>query len=82
MISDWKYYFFKKDGSISKNTFEFIQKSMIKNPKDRKFLIIFYSGLKSYTYKDFLLFYDKQSDIYHFNIIIITKNNEYFQMPI
>lgn len=82
MISDWKYYFFKKDATISKNTFEFIQKSMIENKKERKFLIIFYSGLKSYTYKDLLLYYDEQSEIYHFNIIIITKNNEYFQMPI
>jgi GTPase Era involved in 16S rRNA processing len=81
MISDWTYYFFKKDRSISNKTLDFLTKSIIKKPPDHKNLIIFYSSLKNYTYKDLIKFYDQQADSYHFNIIIITKNNEYFEMP-
>lgn len=79
IISDWNYYFFEKSKDISNKTKLFLQKLVIN--EDFKILIIFYSGLKDYTYIDLLNFYDDQPDTYHFSTIIITKNNEYFRMP-
>ena len=78
-IKDWKYYFFEKNNEIGDKTLKFIQN---KNRKKKfKNLILFYSGLNNYTYKDLLEFYNEQPDSYHTNIIIITKNNEEFVMP-
>ncbi len=78
-IKDWKYYFFEKNNEIGNKTLEFIRPLIRKN--DFKNLILFYSGLNNYTYKDLLEFYDNQADSYHTNIIIITKKNEEFVMP-
>ena len=78
-INEWNYYFFPKNEKIGENTLRFIKDSIIKN--DYKNLILFYSGLKNFTYEDLLKFYDEQKEIYHTNIIIVTKRDEAFEMP-
>ena len=78
-IPDWKYYFFEKNEYIGKNTKDFIQKSVRK--RNYKNLILFFSGLNNFTYKNLLQFYDNERDTYHFNTIIVTKKNEEFEMP-
>ena len=78
-IKDWIYYFFEKNNEIGNKTKKFIQTK--KRKKNFKNLILFYSGLNNYTYKDLLQFYDDQPDTYHTNIIIVTKKNEEFVMP-
>ena len=78
-INDWNYFFFPKNKDIGKNTLTFIRDS-IKN-LDYKNLILFYSGLNNFSYEDLLNFYDNQAEIYHSNIIIITKSEEKFVMP-
>ena len=79
-LKEWKYYFFSKDKNIGKNTLSFLRKQLIK--RDYKNLILFYSGLKNYTYNDLFKFYDDQADIYQINTIIVTKNDENFNIPI
>ena len=76
---DWNYFFFEKNKDISKNTRDFIKNSIRK--KNYKNLILFYSGLNNFTYKDLLEFYDEQPNQYHVNIIIVTKKGEEFEMP-
>ena len=78
-IKDWVYYFFEKNNDIGDNTLKFI-KPLIRKQKFKN-LILFYSGLNNYTYKDLLEFYNDQAECYHTNIIIITKKNEEFVMP-
>ena len=78
-IKEWIYYFFEKNNEIGNKTKKFIQTKNRK--KNFKNLILFYSGLNNYTYKDLLQFYDDQPDTYHTNIIIVTKKNEEFVMP-
>ena len=79
-IPKWNYYFFPKDKNIGDNTFKFISDAIIQD-KDNNNVILFFSGLRNYTYKDIILFYDKKQSIYHPNIIIITKRNESFVLP-
>ena len=55
-ISEWDYYFFKKDKEVGKKTFRFIEDSILNN--ENKNLILFYSGIKDFTAKDLLIFYD------------------------
>ena len=76
---DWQYFFFKKNEKIGDNTKSFIRDKIKK--KDYKNLILFYSGLDNFTYKNLLEFYDNQPDTYHINTIIVTKKNEEFEMP-
>ena len=79
-IPKWNYYFFPKDKKIGENTFKFISDAIIQD-KDNNNVILFFSGLRDYTYKDIISFYDKKQSIYHSNIIIITKRNESFVLP-
>ena len=76
---DWNYFFFEKNKDIGNNTLDFIKES-IQNTDFRN-LILFYSGLNYFTYKDLLEFYDNKANIYHMNTIIIVKNDEEFVMP-
>ena len=74
-ISEWKYYFFKKDEQIGQNTYSFIENSIIRE-NDYKNLLLFYSGLKNFTVNDLLKFYDKKDANYHPCILIIVNQNE------
>ena len=74
-VEGWNYYLFTQDEDIGKNTLEFIQESVSKN-KYNKNVIVFFTGLNEFSYKDLIEFYDKQSDCYHCFILIITKNGE------
>lgn len=76
-VKGWKYYLFSQDKDIGNNTFNFIEDSITKN-KDYKNIIVFFSGLNEFTYKDLIKFYDEKPEIYHSNILIITKEGEPF----
>jgi len=78
-ILDWNYYFFEKNKDIGKNTRNFIRGSIRK--KNYKNLILFYSGLNNFTYKDLLEFYEDEPGQYHVNTIIVTKKDEELEMP-
>ena len=73
-ITSWKYYLFSQDNDIGKNTFKFIEESIIKG--DYKNIILFYSGLSDFSYKDLIKFYENKADTYHTNILIITQQEE------
>jgi GTPase Era involved in 16S rRNA processing len=79
-IPKWYYYFFPKDDKIGETTFDFICNSITKD-KDNSNVILFFSGLSDYTYKDIISFYDQKPSIYHSNIIIVTKRYESFLLP-
>lgn len=76
-IKNWNYYLFSQDKDIGNKTYEFIQES-IKKKKDYKNIIVFFSGLIDFTYKDLIKFYDEKPEIYHCNILIITQKGEAF----
>ena len=76
-VKGWKYYLFSQDKDIGENTFKFIEESITKN-KDYKNIILFFSGLNEFTYKNLIDFYDEKLEIYHSNILIITKKGESF----
>ena len=78
-INDWNYFFFEKNTSIGSNTKDCMKDYILQ--KNYKYLIVFYSGLNNFTYKNLLEFYDQQPDTYHSNIIIVTKKNETFELP-
>ena len=77
-IPEWEYYFFHKDKKIGETTFKFIYDS---SKQDKKNVIVFFSGLRDYTYNDIISFYDQKQPIYHPNIIIVTKRGESFDFP-
>jgi GTP-binding protein EngB required for normal cell division len=77
IIKGWKYYLFSQDKDIGRNTYKFIEDS-IANNSDYKNIIVFYSGLNEFTYKDLLDFYDSLADSYYCIILIITKEGEEF----
>ena len=79
-IPDWNFYLFKKDKDIGKNTSEFV-KELIKKQKDRKNVVLFYSGLNDFTYKDLIECYDKLPRILHPDIIIVSKKDETYEIP-
>ena len=76
-ISSWNYFFFSQDAEIGINTFKFIDYSITNNKKYNN-IILFFSGLNEFTYKELLDFYDKEAEVYHPNFLIITKNGENF----
>ncbi len=78
-LLDWNYFFFEKNNDIGKNTKDFLKNSIRK--KNYKNLILFFSGLNNFTYKDLLEFYDKEPNQYHVNTIIVSKKGEEFEMP-
>ena len=80
-IPEWEYYFFHKDKEIGETTFKFIQDSIVKEKPDYNNVILFFSGLRDYTYNDIISFYDEKQSIYHPNIIIVTKSGESFVLP-
>ena len=80
IISEWKYYIFKKDTRIGEKTLNFIKDSIIKK-KDYKNLILFYTGLEIFTAENLINFYQRQLANYHPNILIVTKRNEKFNIP-
>ena len=78
-IKGWKYYFFSQDSQIGENTINFIKESITIN-KDYKNIILFFSGLNEFTYKDLINFYEKDDEnvAYQPHILIITKEDEAF----
>ena len=78
-IKGWKYYFFSQDSQIGENTINFIKESITIN-KDYKNIILFFSGLNEFTYKDLINFYEKDDEnvAYQPHILIITKEDEKF----
>lgn len=76
-IKNWNYYLFSQDIDIGNKTYKFIEESITKK-KDYKNIIIFFSGLNDFTYKDLIKYYDEKPEIYHCNILIITKKEEPF----
>ena len=78
-IKGWKFYFFSQDSYIGENTFNFIKESITIN-KDYKNLILFFSGLNEFTYKNLIDFYDIDIEkvAYQPHILIITKEGEPF----
>ena len=81
IITEWAYYFFKKNKEIGKNTFRFIEDSIL-NHNNSKNLILFYSGYKDFTAKDLLLYYDEIMTNYHPNILIVEQKNEKISLPV
>ena len=81
IITEWSYYFFKKNKEIGKNTFRFIEDSIL-NHNNSKNLILFYSGYKDFTAKDLLLYYDEVKTNYHPNILIVEQKNEKISLPV
>ena len=80
-IPDWNYYFFHKEKKIGETTFKFIYDSNTKKDQVKNNVILFFSGLRDYTYNDIISFYDKKASIYHSYIIILTKRDEPFVLP-
>ena len=78
-VSQWKYFFYSKDGHIGDNTFSTIS-DFICN-KDYKNLILFYTGLSSFTADNLIKFYEQKSSNYQPCIIIISKKYEYIYIP-
>ena len=78
-IKGWKYYFFSQDSQIGENSINFIKESITIN-KDYKNIILFFSGLNEFTYKDLINFYEKDDEnvAYQPHILIITKEDEKF----
>ena len=78
-IKGWKYYFFSQDSQIGENSINFIKESITIN-KDYKNIILFFSGLNEFTYKDLINFYEKDDEnvAYQPHILIITKEDEAF----
>ena len=78
-IKGWKYYFFSQDSQIGENSINFIKESITIN-KDYKNIILFFSGLNEFTYKDLINFYEKDDEnvAYQPHILIITKEDETF----
>ena len=76
-LPGWKYYFFSQDSNIGENTFTFIKESITIN-KNYNNLILFFSGLNEFTYKNLIDFYDKEIEkkAYQPYILIITKDNK------
>ena len=80
-IPEWNFYFFHNDKNIGETTFKFIYDSIVKRNPDNNNVILFFSGLRDYTYNDIISFYDEKKSIYHPNIIIVTKSGESFVLP-
>ena len=80
-VPEWNFYFFHNDKNIGETTFKFIYDSIVKRNPDNNNVILFFSGLRDYTYNDIISFYDEKQSIYHPNIIIITKSGESFDFP-
>ena len=78
-VTHWKYFFYSKDGHIGDNTFSTIC-DFIYN-KDYKNLILFYTGLSSFTANDLINFYGKKTSNYQPSILIISKKYEYIYIP-
>jgi predicted GTPase len=78
-IKGWKYYFFSQDSQIGENSINFIKESITIN-KDYKNIILFFSGLNEFTYKDLINFYEKDDEnvAYQPHILIITRKDESF----
>jgi len=76
IIPGWNYYFFAKDNKLGENLFKFIQDSLIRK-KNKKNVILFYSGLKSFSYDNLIEFFEQVHNVFHPNIIIVTKKKKY-----
>ena len=82
LIPEWKYFFFKKDKDIGKNTSSFIENSIQEEKNNFKNLLIFYSGYYDYSYENLLEYYDqKVLPNYYPGILIIAKQNENIILP-
>ena len=81
LITEWKYFFFEKSKDIGEKTFKFIEHSILCDNKYNN-LILFYSGLKNYSYENLLEYYDnKVKPNYHPGILIIAKQDENIILP-
>ena len=81
LITEWKYFFFEKSKDIGEKTFKFIEHSILCDKKNKN-LILFYSGLKNYSYENLLEYYDnKVKPNYHPGILIIAKQDENIILP-
>ena len=81
LITEWKYFFFEKGKDIGEKTFKFIEHSILCDNKYNN-LILFYSGLKNYSYENLLEYYDnKVNPYYHPGILIIAKQDENIILP-
>lgn len=78
-ISEWDYYFFKKNKEVGRNTFRFIENSILNN--EYRNLILFYSGNDDFKALDLLRFYDNVDSNYHPNFLIIEQNGEEIILP-
>jgi hypothetical protein len=70
---------FNKDKDIAENTFKFISDIIKKN--DRNNVILFFSGISDFNYKNLIEFYEKKYPVYHPYIIIVTKKDETHNLP-
>jgi len=82
-LPEWKYFLFKRDNEIGRNTFKFIENS-IKRNDNFKNVILFYSGLDVYTVNALLKYYDQDQEVktnYLTYILIIKQQNENINLP-
>ena len=79
-VSQWKYFFFRKDENIGENTFSTICDFII-NYKDYKNLILFYTGLSCFSADDLIKFYEQKPTNYQPSIIFISKKYEFIYIP-
>ena len=76
-VKGWKYYLFYQDNEIGENTYKFIREALLN--EDYNNVILFYSGLNEYTYRNLLDFYKSKPDAYHCNILIANKEQFIFK---